>query len=73
LLRQQAARATNSSMPIWGSQKLEELAQSNWKQWRLDDFNLQRAIKRRELAMLLDALFDPFSTYAINHQGVIQL
>jgi hypothetical protein len=73
LLRQQAARATNSSMPIWGSQKLEELARSNWKQWRLDDFNLQRAIKRRELAMLLDALFDPFSTYAINHQGVIQL
>ena len=49
------------------------MAQVNWQAWRLNDFDLQRAITRRELAVLLDALFDPFSAYAINHQGVIQL
>ncbi len=72
-LRQQAARTAKSSMPLWEPQKLQELSQANWQQWRLSDFNLQRAITRRELAVLLDALFDPFSTYAVNHQGVIQL
>jgi hypothetical protein len=73
LLRQQAARTTKSSMPLWDSTKLQQIAQANWQQWRLSDFNLQRAITRSELAVLLDALFDPFSTYAVNHYGVIQL
>jgi len=71
--RQQAARTNKNSMPTWELKKIQEMAQVNWQAWRLNDFDLQRAITRRELAVLLDALFDPFSAYAINHQGVIQL
>jgi FAD dependent oxidoreductase len=72
-LRQATAQRTKQAIPVWDLAKISELARSNWKDWRLADFSLQRPITRRELAVLLDALFDPFSTYAVNHQGVIQL
>jgi FAD dependent oxidoreductase len=73
LLRQQAARLTKNRMPQWEPNELLQLAQSNWPQWRLSDFDPQRSITRRELAVLLDSLFDPFTAYGVNHQGVIQL
>lgn len=73
MLRQQAARQTQKFIPSWNTEKIGEMARTNWKQWGFDDFRLPRVITRRELAVLLDALFDPFSMYDINHQGVIQL
>lgn len=73
MLRQQAARQTKNNIPYWDVIKIGELARENWKQWRLNDFNLQRSITRRELAVLLDSLFDPFTNYPVDHQGVFQL
>ena len=73
LLRQRAASVSKNTIPNWDVSKIIELARTNWKQWQLNDFSLQRPITRRELAVLLDSLLDPFSNYPVNHQGVIQL
>lgn len=69
-LRRVAAQRSKSTIPLWELETVSELARTNWKDWGLRDFSLQRPITRRELAVLLDALFDPFSTYAVDHQGV---
>lgn len=71
LLRQQAARSTKNNIPQWDVAKINELARANWKNWKLDDYQPERPVTRRELAVLLDALLDPFSNYPVDHLGFI--
>lgn len=40
-----------------------------WAEWNLKDFNPSRSITRREFAVLLDKIADPFSLFAVNHKG----
>lgn len=42
---------------------------SSWTNWGLANFSLERPITRRELAILLDKVVDPFSNLVVNHQG----
>lgn len=42
---------------------------SSWTTWGLSNYNPERAITKRELAILLDKIVDPFSTFSVNHLG----
>ena len=42
---------------------------SSWTTWGLSNYNPERAITKRELAILLDKIVDPFSTFPVNHLG----
>ena len=42
---------------------------SSWTTWGLSNYNPERAITKRELAILLDKIIDPFSTFSVNHLG----
>lgn len=57
----------------WNTDLLMQAAQKNWQQWGLDNFDTDRPLLRRELAVLLDKTLNPFDLYTIDHQGVFQL
>ena len=42
---------------------------SSWTTWGLSNYNPERAITKRELAILLDKIIDPFYTFSVNHLG----
>ena len=44
-------------------------ASSIWTGIGLTDFNPDRVITRLEAAVVLDALIDPFSMFAVDYQG----
>jgi hypothetical protein len=46
-----------------------EQVSSSWTTWGLSNYNPDRAITKRELAILLDKIVDPFSTFPVNHLG----
>jgi hypothetical protein len=46
-----------------------EQVSSSWTTWGLSNYNPERAITKRELAILLDKIVDPFSTFPVNHLG----
>lgn len=48
---------------------IEELVQKNWSNWGLSNFDEKRAIKKRELAVLLDRTINPFYFAQIDHFG----
>ncbi len=51
---------------------LKNDASKKWVSWGLKDFDTSRNISRRELAVLLDKLIDPFHRLPVNHEGNIQ-
>lgn len=51
------------------SVSLENWVQKNWGSWGLSNFDRKRAIKKRELAVLLDKAVNPFYAAPIDHFG----
>lgn len=51
------------------STTVEEWIERNWSGWGLNNFDENRAIKKRELAILLDKAVNPFSLAPIDHFG----
>jgi hypothetical protein len=45
----------------------------NWDTWQLKDYNLSRNITRRELAVLLDKIVNPFEIFQVNHKGELKI
>ena len=48
---------------------IEDKVYSNWVGWGLTNYQPDRPVTKRELAMLLDKIINPFSVLAVNHQG----
>jgi hypothetical protein len=46
-------------------------AEKNWNNWGLKDFAAKKNISRREFAVLLDKLIDPFHLLDVNHKGAL--
>lgn len=51
------------------SLSIEDKVYSNWGGWGLTNYQPDRPVTKRELAMLLDKIINPFSVLAVNHQG----
>lgn len=51
------------------SLSIEDRVYSNWVGWGLTNYQPDRPVTKRELAMLLDKIINPFSVLAVNHQG----
>lgn len=58
-------RSTNNNKHF----DLAERVRSSWMEWGLVNYQLARPITKRELAILLDKVINPFSVLAVNHQG----
>lgn len=66
LIQQNKKNSSKESIKI---PSIEDI-QSLWSyDWQLKNFNLQRAITREELAVLLDHTLNPFNQIQINHYG----
>jgi hypothetical protein len=66
------ASSKNAKAPFHAYKNTEQFSKTvaqRWSQWQLKDFNPDRAISRRELAVLLDQTIDPFHTQAVDHRG----
>ncbi|MFM7511643.1 MAG: FAD-dependent oxidoreductase [Bacteroidota bacterium] len=50
-------------------QYMTEWVRANWEAWGLTNFQAERPVTKRELAILLDKIIDPFSVLKINHFG----
>ena len=50
---------------------MEDEPASLWKKLGLADYNSSRKITRREFAVLLDELIDPFNNIPVNVKGEI--
>lgn len=48
---------------------INQLVQNNWGTWGLANFNPDRLIKKRELAVLIDKIINPFYSIQIDHFG----
>lgn len=48
---------------------IDQIVRNNWSAWGLTDFNPNRLIKKRELAVLIDKTINPFVSIEINHFG----
>jgi hypothetical protein len=51
------------------SLSIEDKVYSNWVGWGLTNYQPDRPVTKRELAMVLDKIINPFSVLAVNHQG----
>ena len=51
------------------SLSIEDRVYSNWVGWGLTNYQPDRPVTKRELAMVLDKIINPFSVLAVNHQG----
>jgi hypothetical protein len=47
----------------------DQVVRTNWGVWGLADFNPDRLIKKRELAVIIDKIINPFYSIQINHFG----
>ena len=59
----------NSNWNFLNSSQLQKQIAAQWQNWGFVNFNLQRSITRLELAVLLDAVINPFQLKAIDHEG----
>ena len=60
----------NSLYPVnkdWGL--FEKEIENQWNYWKLEKYDPFRLITRRELAVLLDTMVNPFFNFPINHKG----
>lgn len=56
----------------WNFSEINELQQqlaAKWSSWGFANFDLQRNITRLELAVLLDAVINPFQLKEVDHEG----
>lgn len=51
------------------SGSFEKEIELQWASWKLNNFTPTRLITRREFAVLLDKIADPFTSFPINHKG----
>jgi hypothetical protein len=58
-------RSTNNNKHF----DLTERVRSSWMGWGLTNYQPDRPVTKRELAILLDKVINPFSILAVNHQG----
>lgn len=49
--------------------EFEKEIERQWNSWKLEKYEPGRLITRREMAVLLDNMVDPFSLFPINHKG----
>ncbi len=47
----------------------EKEAQRLWTSWKLENYNPTRWVTRREFAVMLDALVNPFALFPVDHKG----
>jgi len=66
---EKALRVMNRKSSIDESLSIEEKVRLNWGGWGLTNYQPDRPVTKRELAMLLDKIINPFSVLAVNHQG----
>ncbi|MBU6177032.1 MAG: FAD-dependent oxidoreductase [Bacteroidetes bacterium] len=52
-----------------GRASIGEWISSSWMGWGLTNYRLDRPVTKRELAILLDKVIDPFYVLTVNHQG----
>lgn len=52
-------------------EKMKCKVQKNWQNWGLNDFGYDRALKRSEIAVLIDKILNPFERIPVNHQGKV--
>jgi hypothetical protein len=55
---------TEKKFPI-----MVQVNEERWKEWGLTNYNPNRPLLRKEIAVLLDKLVDPFHQYAVKHTG----
>ena len=48
---------------------VREWVEKNWSGWGMNNYDEKRAIKKRELAIILDKAVNPFSLVPIDHFG----
>jgi len=51
------------------NQSMQEWVNANWAGWGLTNFQAERPVTKRELAILLDKIIDPFAVLKIDHFG----
>jgi hypothetical protein len=64
-------------LPALGTEKKSsdkmQVIEERWKEWGLANYNPSRPLLRKEIAVLLDKLVDPFNQYTIKHTGEFNL
>jgi hypothetical protein len=66
---EKALRVMNRKSSIDESLSIEEKVRLNWGGWGLTNYQPNRPVTKRELAMLLDKIINPFYVLAVDHQG----
>ena len=66
---EKALRVMNRKSSIDESLSIEEKVRLNWGGWGLTNYQPNRPVTKRELAMLLDKIINPFSVLAVDHLG----
>ncbi len=61
--------ARKSGLAAMSEKAAMALAKEKWADWGLLNFNVQRPLNRRELAVLLDKTVNPFKLKTIDHEG----
>lgn len=60
---------SQSKWNLNNQQALIEQIKLKWSEWNFTNFNIDRAITRLELAVLLDSTIHPFELWSIDHHG----
>ena len=66
---QYPALQQNATWNFSDKNELQQQLAAKWSSWGFTNFNLQRNITRLELAVLLDAVINPFQLKEVDHEG----
>ncbi|MFZ9694384.1 MAG: FAD-dependent oxidoreductase [Chitinophagaceae bacterium] len=70
-------KLTIVKLPLSGTAKKSsnevQVSTERWKEWGLSNYDTSRPLLRKEVAVLLDKLIDPFNQYIIKHNGEFNL
>lgn len=67
--QQYPALQQNATWNFSDKNELQQQLAAKWSSWGFTNFNLQRNITRMELAVLLDAVINPFQLKEVDHEG----
>lgn len=67
--QQYPALQQNATWNFSDKNELQQQLAAKWSSWGFTNFNLQRNITRLELAVLLDAVINPFQLKEVDHEG----
>lgn len=67
--QQYPALQKNANWNFSDKNELQQQLAAKWSSWGFTNFNLQRNIIRLELAVLLDAVINPFQLKEVDHEG----